>query len=146
MVEGCGNIAEFLAQAPWDEKRDGLIATQSELEKHLNSHNLICRRLTVMLESLPTEAIPMSESKILQQMHRILQNSMLLTWPQEWLRLETCTTGFDDIINEIAQFESQRLGFLFMLKITFLGIYDKLYNTLKLRLQNPTHSSLPSYT
>jgi len=43
MAEGCGRMAEFLAQAPWDEHRDGLIATQSEREKNLNSHNLICR-------------------------------------------------------------------------------------------------------
>ena len=26
-VEGCVRMAEFLAQAPWDEQRDGLIAT-----------------------------------------------------------------------------------------------------------------------
>ena len=71
-----------------------------------------------MLEELPTEAIPTAKSKILQQLHRILQNSMLLSWPQEWLRLETCTAGFDDISSEIAQFELQRLGFLFTLKST----------------------------
>jgi len=108
-------MAEFLAQTPWDEQRVGLIATKIELEKHLNSHNLTCRHLTVMLEELPTEAIPTAESKILQQLHRILQNSMLLSWPQEWLWPEICTEGFDDIISEIAQFESQRLGFLFTL-------------------------------
>jgi len=90
-AEGYGRMAEFLAQAPWVEQRDRLITTQSELEKHLNSHNLICRRLTVMLEKLPFEAIPTAESlsKILQQLHRILQNSILLSWPQEWLRPET---------------------------------------------------------
>jgi len=114
-VEGCSRMAEFLAQTPWDEQRVGLIATKIELEKHLNSHNLTCRHLTVMLEELPTEAIPTAESKILQQLHRILQNSMLLSWPQEWLWPEICTEGFDDIISEIAQFESQRLGFLFTL-------------------------------
>ena len=27
IAEGCGKIAEFLAQAPWNEKRDGLSAT-----------------------------------------------------------------------------------------------------------------------
>jgi len=79
-AEGCGRMAEFLAQAPWDEQRDGLIATQSELEKHLNSHNLICCCLTELLERLPTKAILTAESKILQQVHRILQNSMLLSW------------------------------------------------------------------
>ena len=91
MAEGYGRMAEFLAQAPWVGQRDRLITTQSELEKHLNSHNLICRRLTVMLEKLPFEAIPTAESlsKILQQLHIILQNSILLSWPQEWLRPET---------------------------------------------------------
>jgi len=39
-TEGCGKMAEFLAQAPWDEQREGLITTQSELGKHLNSHIL----------------------------------------------------------------------------------------------------------
>jgi len=92
-AEGCGRMAEFLARAPWDEHRDRLITTQSELEKHLNSHNLICRRLTEMLERLPTEAIPVAESKILQQVHRILQNSMLLSWQQEWLRPRPAQQG-----------------------------------------------------
>jgi len=130
-------MAEFLAQTPWDEQRDGIIATQSELEKHLNSHNLICRRLTEMLERLLTEAIPITESKILQQVHRILQNSILLSWPQEWFRTETCTAGFEDIISEIAQFESQRLVFLFTLKSTLLEIYDKLSSTLKIEIAEP---------
>jgi len=70
------------------------------------------------------EAIPTGDSKILQQLHRILQSSMLPNWPQEWLGLETCTTGFDDIFSEIAQFESQRLGFLFTLKNTLLKMPD----------------------
>ena len=38
IAEGCGRIAEFLAQTPWNEKRNGLSATQPELEKHLYSH------------------------------------------------------------------------------------------------------------
>jgi len=71
-AEGCGRLAEFLSQAPWDEQRDGLITTQPELEKHLKSHNFICFCLTVMLENLPTEAIPTADSKILQQTHKIL--------------------------------------------------------------------------
>jgi len=57
-AEGCGRIAEFLAQAPWNEKREGLSATQPEIEKHLYSHNSTCHRLTMMLEELLTEAIP----------------------------------------------------------------------------------------
>ena len=40
IAEGCGRIAEFLAQAPWNEKREGLSATQPELEKHLHSRHL----------------------------------------------------------------------------------------------------------
>ena len=32
LAEGCGRMAEFLAQAPWSEKREGLSATQSEIE------------------------------------------------------------------------------------------------------------------
>jgi len=53
-VEACGRMAEILAQAPWNEQRARLIVTQIELEKHLNSHNLTCRRLTMMLEELPS--------------------------------------------------------------------------------------------
>jgi len=41
-VEGCGGLAEFLLQAPWDEQRDRLIATESELEKHLTSEKYTC--------------------------------------------------------------------------------------------------------
>ena len=79
-----------------------------------------------MLQNLPTQAIPAGDSKILQQLHRILQSSMLPNWLQEWLRPETCTTGFNDIISEIAQFESQRLVFLFTLKKALLKMYDRL--------------------
>jgi len=61
-----------------------------------------------MLEELPTEAIPTADSKILQQMHRTLQNSMLPGWPEEWLQPETFTPGFDVMISEIAQFETLR--------------------------------------
>jgi len=136
-------MAEFLARAPWDEQKDGPIATQSERGKHLNSHNLICRRLTEMLERLPTEVIPMAESKILQQVHRIQQNSMLLSWPQEGLRLETCTPGFEDIISEIAQFESQRLGFLFPLNSTLLEIHDKFSSTTKIEIAEPQSHLAP---
>jgi len=136
-AEDCGTMAEFLAQAPWDEQRVGLMVTQTELEKFLKSHNLTCRYLTVILEELLAKAIPMAESKILQQMNRILQNSMLPSWPQEWLQPETCTAGFDVIISKIAQFESQRLGFLLTLKSTLLRIYDKLSNT------RPTETAEP---
>jgi len=128
IAEGCGKIAEFLTQAPWNEKRDGLSATQPELENHLLSHNSTCHRLTMMLEELPNEAIPTVDSKILQQMHRLLRNSMLLDWPEEWLQPETFTPGFDVMISEIVQFETLRLGFLITIKGTLLGVYDKLTN------------------
>jgi len=83
----------------------------------------------MMLEELPTEAIPTVDSKILQQMHRTLQNSMLSGWPEEWLQPETFTPGFDVMISEIAQFETLRLAFLITIKDTLLGVYDKLTNT-----------------
>jgi len=40
-AEGCAKIAEFLAYAPWEEQRKGLIATQSEFRNLLNNHNLV---------------------------------------------------------------------------------------------------------
>jgi len=92
-AEGCGRIAEFLAQAPWNEKQEGLSATQPEIEKHLYSHNSACHRLTMMLEELPTEAIPTAASKTLQQLHRTLQHSMMPSWPVEWLQPEISTPG-----------------------------------------------------
>jgi len=55
----------------------------------------------------------------------------------EWLRLETCTAGFEDITSEIAQFESKRLGFLFTLKSTLLEIHDKLSSTQKTEIAEP---------
>jgi len=88
LVEGCGRIAEFLAQAPWNEKREGLSATEPEIEQRLHSHNSICRRLTMMLEELPAATIPMADSKKLQQLHRILHQVMMPGWPVEWLQQE----------------------------------------------------------
>jgi len=86
----------------------------------------------------------MGDSKILQQLLRILQSSMLPNWPQEWLRPETCTAGFDDIISEIAKFESQRLGFLFTLKNTLLRMHDRLLTrALKPELEEPPPNLTP---
>ena len=68
---------------------------------------------------------------------------MLPIWPQEWLRPETCTAGFDDIISKIVQFESQRLGFLFTLKRTLLEMYDRLLSTLKPELEEPQPNLAP---
>jgi len=67
LAQGCGRIAEFLAQAPCNEQREGLSSTHSDVEQYLLSHNNICRRLTMMLEELPAETIPMAESNKLQQ-------------------------------------------------------------------------------
>jgi len=128
LADGCGRMAEFLAQAPWDERRVGLGATHLGIKQHLRSHNSICHRLTLMLEDLPTEAIPTAEGKKLQQMHRILQLSRMLDWPKECLQPETSTQGFDLVISEITEFETLRLGFLHTIKETILTVYDKLTN------------------
>ena len=116
-------MAEFLAQAPWEERRAGLGATQLGIQQHLRSHNSICHRLTLMLEDLPTEAIPMAECKKLQRLHRILQLSRLGGWPEESLQPETSTPEFNLVISEIAEFETLRLGFLHMIKETILTVY-----------------------
>ena len=78
LAQGCGRIAEFLAQAPWNEQREGLSPTHSDIEQHLLSHNNIYRRLAMMLEELPAETIPMAERNKLEQLHKISQQSMLL--------------------------------------------------------------------
>jgi len=57
LAEGCGKLAEFLAQIPWEKKRTGLGFAQLDVEQHLNSHNHICHRVMQMLEDLPIEAI-----------------------------------------------------------------------------------------
>jgi len=128
LAKGCGKIVEFLAQAPWNEKREGLSATQPDIEQHLHSHNNICLLLTMMLEELPAETIPMADTKKLQHLHRILQQSMMLGWPVEWSQPEISTSGFDVVISEIAEFETLRLGFLITIKETLLGVYDKSTN------------------
>jgi len=124
LAQGCGKIAEFLAQAPWNEQREGLSSTHSDIEQHLLSHNNICRRLVMMLEELPAETIPMAESNKLQKLHRISQQSMMLGWPGDWLS----TPGFNVGISEIAGFETLRLGFLITIKETLLRVYDRLSN------------------
>ena len=132
-AEGCTKIAEFLAHAPWEEQREGLITTQSKLRNLLNTHNLVCHLLTEKLESLPKEEIPTAESKILLQIHRNIQYSVLRDWSQEWFQPETNTAGLDDIVSEVALFESQRLGFL-QLKITLLGLNDIPSNTREMEI------------
>jgi len=91
LAQGCGRIAEFLAQAPWNEKREGLSSTHSDTEQHLLSHNNTCRRLAMMLEELLAETIPMAESKKLLQLERISQQSMMMGWPGDRLQPEIST-------------------------------------------------------
>ena len=111
-----------MAQAPWDEKREGLSSTQPELEQYLYSHNSTCHRLAKMLEETAVR-------KTLQQIHRILQTSMMPGWSTEGLQPEISTPGFDVVISEIAEFATLRLGFLTAIKEILLGVYDKLTNT-----------------
>jgi len=59
LAQGCGRIAEFLAEAPLNEQREGLSSTHSDIEQHRLSHNNIYRRLVMMLEEMPAETIPM---------------------------------------------------------------------------------------
>ena len=90
------------------------------------------------------ETIPMDDSKKLQHLHRILQQSMMLGWPGEWLQPEISTLGFDVVISEIAEFERLRLGFLITIKETLLGVYDKLTNShmTEMTIQPPQQSAL----
>jgi len=111
LAEGCGRMAEFLAQAPWNERREGLGATHLGIEQHLHSHNSICHRLTLMLEDLSTEAIPTAKGKKLQQLHRILQLSRMPDWAGECLQPEISTLGFD-VISARSQ-SSKHYGWVF---------------------------------
>ena len=66
----------------------------------------------------------MAESTKLQQLHRILQQNMMLGWPGDWFQPEISTPRFDVVISEIAEFETLRLGFLITINETLLGVYD----------------------
>ena len=61
----------------------------------------------MMLEELPAEAIPTADSKKLQPLHRILQQSRMPGWPVECLQPEISTPEFDVVISEIAEFASK---------------------------------------
>jgi len=136
LANGCGSMTEFLAQAPWDERRAGLGVTHLGIEQTLRSHNSICHSLTLMLEDLPTEAIPTTERKKLQHLHRILQLSRMLDWPGECLQSEISTLGLNLVISEIAEFQTLWLGFLHTIKETILTVYDKLTNPNATELTN----------
>ena len=120
LAEGCGQLAEFLAQT--EENRTGLGVTQLDVEQHLKSHNYICHRVLQMLEELPTEAIPTTEATKLQRLHSTIQLSCMCEWPKEFLQPETSTPEFNLVISEIAEFETLRLGFVHMVKETILSV------------------------
>jgi len=98
IAQGCGRIAEFLAQAPWTEHRDGLLSTQSGIQQHLLLHYNSCSHLAMMMGKLPSENIPTAESNTLEQLHKISQQTMLLNWPGDRLQPEIITPGFDVIL------------------------------------------------
>jgi len=127
-AQGCGRIAEFLAQAPWNEQREGLSSTHSDIEHHLLSHSNFCRRLVMILGELPAETIPMAESNKLEQLYKISQQRMLLGWPGDRLQPEIFTPGFDVVISEVPEFQTLRLGFLITIKETLLAVYNRLTN------------------
>jgi len=56
-AQGCGRIAEFLAQYPWTEHQNGLLPTQSGKEQYLLLHNDTCSHLAMILEELLSENI-----------------------------------------------------------------------------------------
>jgi len=66
----------------------------------------------MMLEDLLSENIPTAERNTLELLRKISQQSLLRTWPRDWLQPEIITPGFDEILSEIAEFETRRLGFL----------------------------------
>jgi len=128
LAEGCGQLAEFLAQFPWEEKRTGLGYAQLDVEQHLNSHNHTCHRVMQMLEDLPIEAIRTTVATKLKRLHSVIQLSHISEWPKAFLQPETSTPEFNLVISEIAEFETKRMGFLHMVKETILSVYDTLTN------------------
>jgi urease gamma subunit len=110
VAEGCGHLAEFLAQSPWEEERTGLGVAQLDIEKHLNSHNHICHQVLQMLEDLPIEAIHTTVATKLQRLHSVIQLSYIHhddEWPKAYLQPETSTPEFNLVISEIAEFETK---------------------------------------
>jgi len=143
LAEGCGQLAEFLAQFPWEEKRTGLGFAQLDVEQHLNSHNHICHRVMQMLEDLPIEAIHTTVATKLQRLHSVIQLSYIREWPEVFLQPETSTPEFDLVISEIAEFETKRMGFLRMVKETILSVYDTLTNPDRIEPNNCLPKLLP---
>jgi len=123
-AQECGRIAEFLAQYPWTELRYGLLLTQSGKEQHLLLHNNTCS----MLEALLSTNLPTAERNTLDLLCKISQQSILQTWPGDWLQPEVTTPGFEGTLSEIAEFETRRLGFLTTIKETLLEVHDTLSN------------------
>ena len=136
LAEGCGRLAEFLAQFPWEEKRIGLGFAQLDVQQHLDSHNRICHRIRQMLEDLPIEAIHTSVATKLQRLDSTIQLSDIREWPRMFLQPETSTPDFSSVISEIAEFETKRMGFLQMVQATILSAYDTLTDPDKLKPDN----------
>jgi len=86
LAEGCGRLAEFLAQFPWEEKRIGLGFAQLDVQQHLDSHNRICHRIRQMLEDLPIEATHTTVATKLQRLYSAIQLSDIREWPRMFLQ------------------------------------------------------------
>jgi len=127
-AQGCGRIAEFLAQYPWTEPRHGLLLTQSGKDQHLLLHNYTCSHLTMMLETLLPANLSTAERNTLDLLCKISKQSMLQTWPGDRLRQEVTTLGFEGTLSEIAELETRRFGFLTTIKETLLEVHDTLSN------------------
>jgi len=143
LAEGCGRLAEFLGQFPWEEKRIGLGSAQLDVQQHLDSHNRICHRIRQMLEDLPIEAIHTSVTTKLQRLDSTIQLSDIREWPRMFLQPETSTPDFSSVISEIAEFETKRMGFLQMVKETILSVYDTLTNPDRLKPDNGLPKLVP---
>jgi len=108
-----------------------------------------------MLEELPAEAIPMADSKKLQQLHRILQQGRVPGWPvytpeeltHSTLQLATLQATFGSLgeIAEIFLFEPRPEGFIIFygnLQIpNFDGILSPQHGLIMIK--TPSHQSLP---
>ena len=143
LAEGCGRLAEFLGQFPWEEKRIGLGSAQFDVQHHLDSHNCTCCRIRQMLEDLPIEAIHKSVATKLQRLNSAIQLSNIWEWPRMFLQPETSTPDFSSVISEIAEFETKRMGFLQMVKETILSVYDTLTNPDRLKPDNGLPKLVP---
>jgi len=96
-----------------------------------------------MLEDLPIEAIHTTVATKLQRLHSVIHLSSIREWPKTFLQPETSTPEFNSVISEIAEFETKRMGFLYMVKETILSVYDTLTNPDRLEPNNCPPKLLP---